>query len=444
MDTTTVLSFLESLNIIIAIPFAGVFLVVGVVLTLLLGFPQIFAAKRFMHLICYGLKRSSATSVNTIDAFHALFTAMASSIGVGTIVGPSLAIVVGGPGALFWLLVYAFFGSVTKLTEVVFALKFRAKTAQGNILGGPAQYLKKVSPLFAAWYGGMTIVLFACWSGIQANVLAEIVAQQGVANWITGAAIASFVLLVLLGGAQRVGNVASALVPCMFAFYVLFCVWILLSNFSAVVSSLKLVFSCAFGGAAPVGGFLGATVVGALRQGVYKGVFITESGMGTSSIAHAISDAKSPIDQGILAMYSVAADSFLCLLSGLLALVSGVWLQGVCSSTLIFTVFKEQLPAIGPFFFISSVLLFIVTTILGNAFNGGQNFAICTGYRAINWYYMAVAGVIFFSALVELPLIWALMDVLLPFVALPNLIGILLLAFRYPEALKYRTSSLQK
>lgn len=432
------LTIFNTINVLIGIPFAFLFLIVGIILTIKTGFPQIFAFRYFLKFIQEGLKRTHTGNLKTIDAFHALFTAMAASIGIGTIVGPSLAIVVGGPGALFWLIIYAFFGSVTKLTEVVFALHYRKKTADGRILGGPAEYLKMIHPFFAHWYGFATLFLFAGWSGIQSNALSEILFKKGIPEWTTGLILACFTFYILIGGAQRVGTVASKLVPFMFGLYVTFCLWILLHDFTSLMQAIKLIFSSILSPAAPIGGFLGSSVFAALKEGVYKGAFTTESGMGTSSIAHAMSDVKKPIDQGILAMYSMSADAFLCLLSGLLVLTTGVWKLGTFSNTLVFNVFEEQLPTIGPLFFIISVTLFITTTVLGNAFNGGQSFATFTNYRWIRTYYVFVGCVIFLSSITEVPLVWAIMDTVLPFVALPNLIGVLILAFKHADMLRYK------
>lgn len=432
-----ILFSLNQLNILIGIPFAFLFLTISILFTLVLGVPQIFAFKRFITFVTTGLKRQ-IDSTKTINAFHALFTSMATSIGIGTIVGPSLAIVAGGPGALFWLLAYAFFGSVTKLVEVTFALVYRKKTDDGRILGGPAEYLKAVHPFLAYWYGFTTLFLFAGWSGIQSKALAEIGAQRGMPEWLTGLLLASTIFFVLLGGAQRVSSFASKLVPLMFGMYVTFCLIILLSDLPAIGQAFTLVFNSIISPAAAIGGFLGATVYAALKEGTFKAVFITESGMGTASIAHSMSDVKNPIDQGILAMYSVAADGFLCLLSGLLVLTSGVWKQGVFSNTLILQVFEKKLPVIGPFFFITSIVLFISTTALGNSFNGGQSFATFTQYRWIRTYYAFAALIIFVSSLVDVPVVWAIMDLVLPLVALPNLIGLVILTMRNSSVLSYR------
>lgn len=431
------LDFFTSTVHYIDIPFTFLFLCIGIGLTLYTRIPQIYAFPHFIRILTSGLKRREKKDLKTINAFHALCAAMATSIGIGNIIGPSLAITIGGPGALFWLLVYAFFGAATKLTEVCFAVHFRTKNSDGRILGGPAQYLSAIHPWLASWYGAATIILFAGWSGIQSKALAEILAKQHIPELITGICLAVLVVFVLVGGAQRVGALASKLVPFMFALYVLCALIILSLHPKLIIHAFKMIIQCITCPAAPVGGFLGATIFAALREGTYKGVFITESGMGTASIAHAMTDAQRPIDQGVLALYSVAADSFLCLLSGLLVLISGAWTNGAISNILVFTVFQEKLPIIGPFIFIISAILFITTTAIGNGFNGGQSFATFTQYRWINWYYLFVGFVIILSSIMDVPLLWAIMDAIFPFVALPNLIGITILAIKHPELLRY-------
>lgn len=426
-----------AINYAIAMPFTFLFFGVALFLTFKMRLPQLHTFRRFLQLITHGVGHSKTQGLKTMNPFHALFTAMASTIGIGNIVGPSLAIAVGGPGALFWLVVYAFFGSVSKLVEVVFAVHYRQKTADGRILGGPMEYLKYVHPFFAAWYGITTIVLFAGWAGIQSKALAEILEKKQIHALTTGAVLAAVVFLILIGGAKRVGEFASKVVPVMFVAYVSCSLFLLLSDLSALYGALALVANNIFVPAAPVGGFLGATIFSALHQGTYKGVFVTESGMGTSSIPHSMADVERPIDQGILAMFSVTADTFLCLLSGLLVLTSGLWCSGAFCNTQVFTIFENNFSAFGSLLFIVSVVLFVLTTAVGNGFNGGQSFAWLTGYRGLRWYYAFVAITIFASAIADVPLLWAIMDLILPLVALPNLLGIVYLAIKHPKLLQY-------
>lgn len=421
-------------------PVTILFFVVGIVLTVKTRFIQLRAFPRFFRLIKGGMVRkkvkNSAGEVKTIDAFHALFTAMSTTIGMGNLVGPTVAIFAGGPGALFWLIFYIFIGSVTKFTEVVFALSTREKTSDGHIVGGPMQYLKEISPFFAHWFMYVMSVLFVGWSMVQSNTLAAIFAQDGVPEWATGLGLAVLTLYVLLGGAARVGQVASKLVPIMFFFYIFFAVFILFRDPTALYAAFANIMSCVLQPAAPIGGFIGASVYQAVRCGFYRGVYITEAGLGTSSIAHAMADTENPVDQGVLAMYSMAADACLALISGLIVLVTGVWQQGAFRSTLIYEAFKLSAPAAGQIVLLISVSLFVITTVIGNSFNGRQTFASITNFKYVNWYIGFTIVMTFIGSMLHVELAWVSMDILLSLVAIPNLIGITLLAFKRSKALE--------
>lgn len=431
-------TFVEVLNSYLGLPSLILFLGTGIILTFKTGFAQVRAFPRFWYLITHGLKKSQLHA-NTINPFHALFSAMATTIGMGNIVGPSMAISVGGPGALFWLIAYIFFGSVTKFTEVTFAVYSRISTKQGDILGGPSQYLKLVAPWMGSWYAVLTLFLFTGWSSIQVNTLSCIWAQEGIPAWFSGLLAISLLLVVVLGGVKRIGFVASRIVPLKFLFYVSFALLILAQNPAAVWSAIKLVIASAFTPGAASGGLVGITLFKVMREGIYKSIFITEAGVGTSSIAHALADAEYPTDQGILAMFSGIADIFLCSLSGLLTLVTGVWTVGKLDNTLIYQAFKISSPvAGGEIVLVISILLFVITALIGNTYNGSQSFATITGYKYVKIYYIVAALIAFSGAFVAVPFIWNIMDVILVCVAVPNLLGILLLAFKYPHILKYR------
>ena len=313
------------------VPATLLFFGAAVILTIQTGFMQFRGFPRFLSLLFKGLNRKkehdSHGRVSTIDSFHALFAAMASTIGMGNVVGPSVAIMVGGPGALFWLLVYIFFGAATKFVEVTFALYTRVETPRG-LIGGPMEYLKLVHPLLAYWYTSVMIFLFMSWSSLQSNTLSSVLALENMPPYYVGITLAVIMLFVISGGARRVGDVASALVPLMFTLYVLFAAAILLTNIAALKQAIYLVFSYAFHGTAAVGGFAGATVLIAMREGIYRSIFITEAGLGTSSIPHAVADTKKPTDQGLLALFSMISDAILVSLSGLIVLVTGVWQSG--------------------------------------------------------------------------------------------------------------------
>lgn len=437
------LSFFKWLNNdILALPATIIFLGAGIVLTIKTGFLQIRGFSRFVSLITKGISRrkksETAGEMRTMDSIHALLTAMGTTIGIGNVVGPSLAIMVGGPGALFWLLIYIIIGASTKFTEVVFALITREKTADGHIIGGPMRYLIGVSPSLALWYGAAMSVLMAGWSGVQANTLASILAFEHVPTWCTGLGLALFVWVVLQGGAQRVGEVASKLVPLMFIFYISFALLILLKDPSAVFGAFTLIFSHAFTPAAMTGAFLGATVLQSMRYGIYRGIFITESGLGTASIPHAMADAQNPTDQGLLALFSAGADAFLSLLSGLLVLVTGIWTQGEFRSTVMYEVFMLHSPVIGRIVLTAAITLFALTTVMGNSFNGRQAFASLTEFKWVRLYIAFTVCMIFLGSQMQAKLAWEMMDTVLTCVAVPNLIGLLYLAFKKPGVLQVK------
>lgn len=432
-------SFVFAIKTYLAIPSIILFLGTAIILTLKTGFIQIRAFPKFLNLLFKGVKEHKDAHVKTISPFQALFTAMATTIGMGNIVGPSMAISIGGPGALFWLILYIFFGSVTKFIEVTFSVESRTTSEKGDIIGGPSQYLKKVTPLLGNWYALLTIFLFTGWSSIQVNTVSCIWAQEGVPNWITGVIIVAILLAVVLGGVTRIGSVASKLVPIKFVLYITFVLLILFKDLGALRQALLLVFKCAFNPEAACGAIAGVTLLQAMREGIYKSIFITEAGVGTSSIAHALSDVKNPIDQGILAMFSGLADMLLCTLSGLLTLVTSVWTSGKLSNTLIYEAFKMHSPvAGGEYVLLISVFLFVMTALIGNTFNGSQSFASFTKYRYMNLYFVVAALIAFSGSLIAMPFLWDFMDIILFLVAAPNLIGLLILAYKYPKTIEYK------
>lgn len=438
------LSFFKWLNeSVLAVPTTLLFLGVGVWLTIRNGFLQIRGLPRFIKLVKDGLSSQTEHEAHkgTINSFHAMFAAMATTIGVGNVVGPSVAIMMGGPGALFWLILYIIIGSATKFTEVVFAVVTRVRTNEGNFVGGPVTYLSTVSPVLGLWYGVVMIFLFMGWSGLQANTLAQIFMQEGIPAWITGLSLSILAFLVLSGGAQRVGIVASKLVPIMFVGYVSFSLFILLKDLHAFVNALKLVWHSIITPAAPVGAFAGASLMQTMRVGIFRGIHITESGTGTSSIPHALADVKNPADQGILAMFSAAADAALSFLSGMLVLVTGLWTQGVFRSTLIYEAYKLHSPVIGQWILLASISLFVLTTVIGNSFNGIQSFTALLKNRWVNGYIAVTLCVIFIGSLLKVQLIWEMMDTLLTLVVVPNLIGLLVLTHKRPEVLTVKQSS---
>lgn len=440
-DSEKLLLFLKWLNDdVLGIPSVLLFFGVSIMLTIKTGFLQIRAFPAFIRLMTSGLNKkytkTSTTFGNAINPFHALFTALGTSIGVGNIVGPGVAITVGGPGALFWLIVYIFFASVTKFTEVMFALHTR-KNHNGSIIGGPMEYLKAVHPFLAYWYAAIMSAVLICFSSVQSNTLSSIYAIEHIPAWITGLSLAVITALILKGGAQRIGAVANKLVPFMFVLYVSFALYILLKDIPALINAFSLIAHNIFTPAAPIGGFLGATAFKAMHYGMLRGVFISESGIGTASIPHAMADTKHHIDQGILAMGSTIADIILSAISGLLTLVTGIWMRGgEPDNTLVYEVFKMYTPVAGKIALLISITLFVITTVIGNSFNGLQNFTSLSRGRYTSLYMGLLIACVFIGSILKTPLVWAATDAILVIAAIPNLLGLFYLAFKYPNVLK--------
>ena len=422
-------SFMKELFMILSI----VFLIVGIFLSFLLKFPQLRKGRRFLQIISSHDIQTSTK--NTISPLQALLTAMSTSLGSGSIAGVPLAIVMGGPGALFWLVAYAFFGSVTKFTEVAFAIKYRTRAEDRSIIGGPTSYLWNVHPFLAYWYGACAMILFAGWSGLQTQALSEVFFRLGVNEYITGTITSLFILYMLVGGAKRIGKLSSYLVPVMCTSYLVTCLFILLQDISLLGQMFLLVCQHAFTPAAATGGFAGATILMTIRQGVFKSAYVTEAGIGTAAFPHALADTDSATDQGTLAMYSVAIDAFFCLISGFVVLVTGVWtLQAPCN-TLIYDAFNIGLPIIGPAILIFSLILFVTGTALGNSFNGSKSFGFFTGNRYLIIYYIFVASIMFLGSITQTLTLWNIIDYIMPLTAIPNLIGIIYLSIKHRKEL---------
>jgi len=434
----TMLELCHWVNESLAIPSLIVFLGSGIILTLKTQFVQIRAFPRLVAILRKGVQHHhQVKNEKTINPFQAVFAAMATTIGMGNIVGPSIAIMTGGPGALFWLIAYSFFGSATKFTEVLFAVNMRTRLQDGTIVGGPTQYLKAVSGSLARWYAALTLFMFAGWSGMQANTLASIFSMEAISPSVTGAALALITFIVLIGGIKRIGKLASKLVPLMFVLYIGFALSILLSDIPALWSAITLVFKSAFSYQAAAGGFMGATLISAMRIGIHRNMHITEAGLGSSSIAHSMTDADKAVDQAILAMFSIICDTTIAFLSGLLVLATGVWLKTASfSNTLMYEVFKNYSPGMGKWVLFISITLFVVTTVIGNSFNASQSYAFFFKERGLKWFYVLLCFVIFGGALMKVQLVWDMMDVIQVLVAIPHIVGLLVLAFRYSKILK--------
>jgi len=303
-------------------------LAVGIFFTIYLNFPQI---RYFRHAIKVARGRyDTADAVGDTTHFQALSTALSGTVGTGNIGGVALALHLGGPAALFWMWMTAFFGMTTKFVEVTLSHKYRDMTADGTIAGGPMYYMEK--GLNARWLAlifALATVLSAFGTGNlpQINsIAAGLEATFSINPMVTGGVLAVLLGLVIIGGIRRIARVASALVPSMAFLYLIGALSVIIPNAGNIVPSFLSIFSEAFSGSAATGGFLGATFAYALNRGVNRGLFSNEAGQGSAPIAHAAARTEEPVDEGMVSILEPFIDTIIiCTITGLVILSSGVW-----------------------------------------------------------------------------------------------------------------------
>ena len=372
-----------------------------------------------------------------ISPFKAMMTCMAATIGTGNIVGVATAIMIGGPGAVFWMWVTGFLGMSTKYCEAVLAVKYREVTPAGDFVGGPMYYIKNglgnswkwMAFLFAVF--GM-VASFGIGNMTQANSIA---ANMASTFDIPEYAIAIMLLVVtgvvILGGVKRIGDVAGWLVPVMAVFYVIMGITIMIINFDKVIPAFLSIFQNAFTPASATGGFIGASVLLAMRMGLARGLFSNEAGLGSGPIAHATAITNNPVRQGFLGMIDPFIDTIIvCSMTAIVILISGDWSTADRGSAAVMTstAFGHALPGLGQYGVSIGLLLFAFTTILGWCVYGERCAVYLFGHRALTPFRIVFTAVVPVGALLELSFVWDLSDLFNGLMALPNLVALLLLS----------------
>ncbi|MDR3213200.1 MAG: sodium:alanine symporter family protein [Azoarcus sp.] len=418
-------------------------LIVGVVLTVGLRFlpwrelPHAFATM-------WRGRRHHPDHEGELTPFRALMTSLAATIGTGNIVGVASAILLGGPGAVFWMWMTALFGMATKFCEATLAVKYREVTPDGKFVGGPMYYIKNglgpnwkwLATLFAI-FG--TIASFGIGNMTQANaVTANIVQLSENYGLILNPWIVAVVLLilsgaVLLGGVKRIGLVAGTLVPVMALIYVAGGLIVLAVHIDRVPGAIALIFESAFSGHAAVGGFAGATIAAAIRFGVARGLFSNEAGLGSAPIAHATAITDNPVKQGLLGMLDPFLDTLvICSISALVILVSDQWMvPGITEAgagTLTARSFSAAMGDVGSWLVTTGLVLFAFSTILGWCVYGERCVIYLFGHKAARPYRVIFTLVVPVGAIAKLSLVWDLADLFNGLMAIPNLIALLLLS----------------
>lgn len=305
---------------------------VGVFFTIYLKFPQIRYFRHAIRVVKGTYDRKDAHG--DTSHFQALATALSGTVGTGNIAGVAMAVFIGGPAALFWMLVTAFLGMTTKFVEVTLSHKYREVDDEGMIAGGPMYYMKNKlkMPWIAAFFSVMVIFnSLGTGSLPQINSIANSVYMTtGIENWITGLCLTILLAAVILGGIKRIVKVTERLVPAMAVIYFVAALLVIFYNYENILPSLFAIFSDAFTGTAAVGGFLGASVSFAFGKGVGRGLFSNEAGQGSAPIAHAAARTKQPFAEGVVAILEPFIDTVvICTLTGLVLLSSGVWKEKI-------------------------------------------------------------------------------------------------------------------
>lgn len=425
----------------------------GILLTVRLGLLQI----RKLPLALKWMVNNEEGGTGEVTSFAALCTALSATIGTGNIVGVATAVTAGGPGALFWMLVAAFFGMATKYAEGVLAIKYRVIDDDGHSLGGPFYYIEKgmgikwkwLAKLFALF--GVLVGLMGIGTITQVNGIVNalkncfdpndkhIVNIPVIGNYslvvIAGAIIVTiFVALVLIGGIKRISNVAQVVVPFMAIIYVLFCILLLACNIQAIPNAVKLIVKGAFNPRAVTGGVVGSMIV-AMQKGVARGIFSNEAGLGSAPIAAAAAKTNEPVRQGLVSMTGTFIDTIvICTMTGLSIILTGAWkvegLEGVQITTY---AFQKGLPFsedIAGYILMLCLVFFAFTTILGWDYYsercleyliGGQKKSI----QIYRWLYILV---VFIGPFLTVSAVWTIADICNGFMAIPNMIAIFALS----------------
>ena len=403
----------------------------GIYLTIRLGLLQVARLPKAFQLIF-----TKDKGHGDVSSFAALCTALAATVGTGNIIGVATAIKVGGPGALFWMWMAAFFGMATKYAEGLLAIKYRTKDANGAVAGGPMHYIllgmgEKWRPLAIFFaLAGVLVALLGIGTFTQVNSITESIQNTAQINpAITALVLSVFVGIAVFGGLKSISKVSTAVVPFMAIVYILGTLTVILFNIEKVPATLALIFTSAFSPVAAVGGFAGASIRMAIQNGVARGVFSNESGLGSAPIAAAAAKTNEPVEQGLISMTGTFIDTLIiCTLTGLTILVTGVWSGDLNGVVLTQSAFSTVFSHFGPALLTIFLVLFAFTTILGWNYYGERCFEFLFGVRFIWLYRVVFVVMVLLGGFIELDMVWIIADIVNALMALPNLIALLVLS----------------
>lgn len=412
-------------------------LLTGIYLTFLLRGIQV---RRFRLAFWLAfVKRADPEAEGDISHYQALSTALAATVGVGNIAGVATAISLGGPGAVFWMWFTGMVGMATKYSEAFLGVRFRRTDAAGEQSGGPMYYLRNgIKGPLGVILGGFfavagAIAAFGIGNMTQANTVAANVEEEwGLPTFATGLIITIVAGAVILGGIKSIGRFTSAFVPVMIVLYVVGGVAVLAFNLDAIPGAVKLIFTDAFSGTAATGGFVGAGVAAAIQYGVARGIFSNESGLGAGGIAAAAAKSTHPVRQALVSMTQTFIDTLVVVsITALTIVITGVWDDAGEDEAAAFTAraFDIGLPGEwGSVIVTLSVIFFAFSTLLGWSYYGDRCMEYLFGRRAVFPYRIVFIVLIYVGATTTLTTVWTFSDVMNGLMALPNLIGLIILS----------------
>lgn len=400
-------------------------------LTIRLRFPQLY----IFRAIRLSLQRDE-NSPGDVSQFGALATSLAATIGTGNIVGVATAVSLGGPGAIFWCWMTGVLGIATKYAEGLLAVKYRVKTREGRMLGGPMFALHKglgmkwMAILFCIF---ASIASFGIGNMVQSNAISHLCfTTMGVPQWISGLVVTLFASLVILFGVKGIARVCTAFVPFMALLYVLGCIYILYVNLDYLLPAVSCIVESAFSPRAAGGGFVGGSVILTARYGIARGLFSNESGMGSAPIVAAAAQTKDPVRQALVSSSATFWDTVvICALTGLVIVSTllhfGIDIQDVQLGSLTEVAFGH-IPVVGAPLLTFGIVTFAFSTILGWSYYGERAVEYLGGHRLCVAYRVLYIIAVFFGAVFELSLVWNLADLMNALMAIPNLVSLILLS----------------
>lgn len=400
----------------------------GVYLTIILKGLQFRALPMALRMIFHRDKHGKGD----ISHFAALMTALAATVGIGNIVGVATAITLGGPGAVFWMWMTGLVGMATKYSEAVLAIKYREEGPHG-MRGGPMYYIAKGAGL--PWLGTLFAIFtmlaaFGIGNMTQANAAANILNTAfDVPAWVSGVVLMLLTALVILGGIKSIGRFTSMLVPFMIMAYVGAALAALCMNMEKIPAAFELIIHHAFAPIAATGGFAGAAIAAAIRYGVARGVFSNESGLGSAPIAAAAARTNDPVKQALVSMTQTFIDTLvICTMTALVILTADAWLQGVSAGQLTSVSMGASLGRTGEIIVALATVLFAYSTLIGWSYYGEKAVEFLMGSRAIVIFRIFFIAAVIVGAMMSLQFVWDFSDLMNGMMAIPNLIGLLLLS----------------